>query len=111
MLIVARRFEGAASPLCPESGEEPSKRNRCRYWGQSGHGLLQRICRLLTQSGHGTLGDANLNRYVAHPELGGGNETARFHNTIGWFRGLMAAYVACPAGGDASDRISQRWIA
>jgi hypothetical protein len=62
-------------------------------------------------SGHGTLGGANLNRNVAHPELGGGNETARFHNTIGWFRGLMAAYVACPAGGDASDRISQRWIA
>jgi hypothetical protein len=61
--------------------------------------------------GHGTLGGANLNRNVAHPELGGGNETTRFHNTIGWFRGLMAAYVACPAGGDASDRISQQWIA
>ena len=60
----------------------------------------------MTQSGHGTLGGANLNRNVAHPELGGGNETARFHNTIGWFRGLMAAYVACPVGGDASEFVT-----
>jgi len=27
-------------------------RFRGRYWGKSGHGLLQRICLLLTQSGH-----------------------------------------------------------
>jgi hypothetical protein len=36
---------------------------------------------------------------------------ARFHNTIDWFGGLIAAYVACAADGDASDRISQQWIA
>jgi hypothetical protein len=78
---------------------------------ESGHDILRRVCLLLAQSGHGTLGGANLNRNVAHPELGGGNETARVHNTIGWFSGHMAAYVACPAGGDASDRISQQWIA
>jgi hypothetical protein len=27
-------------------------RFRGRYWGQSGHDLLRRICPLLTQSGH-----------------------------------------------------------
>ena len=27
-------------------------RFRSRYWGQSGHRFLQRICLLLTQSGH-----------------------------------------------------------
>jgi hypothetical protein len=27
-------------------------RNRCRYWGQSGHRFLRRTCLLLTQSGH-----------------------------------------------------------
>ena len=27
---------------------------------------------------------------------GNGNETARFHKTSGWFRGLMAPYVGWP---------------
>jgi hypothetical protein len=30
-------------------------RNRCRYWGQSGHALLHCICPPMTQSGHGTI--------------------------------------------------------
>jgi hypothetical protein len=28
------------------------KRNRCRFLGQSGHGLVHRTCLLLIQSGH-----------------------------------------------------------
>src|SRR5262249_33599677 len=37
-------------PLLAHSGHA-EKRNRCRYWGQSGHGILQCKCPLLTQSG------------------------------------------------------------
>jgi hypothetical protein len=36
------------SPLLAQS-RHCEKRNRCCYWGQSGHGLLQRICRLLVR--------------------------------------------------------------
>src|SRR5262245_25206754 len=34
------------------AGRTCQKRNRCRYWGQSGHGLVHCTCLLLTQSGH-----------------------------------------------------------
>src|SRR5215475_4588353 len=39
------------SPLLAQSGHD-EKRNRCRYWGQSGHALVQCKCLLLTQSGY-----------------------------------------------------------
>src|SRR5262249_51982416 len=37
------------SPLLAQSGHA-EKRNRCRYWGQSGHGFLRRKCLLLTDT-------------------------------------------------------------
>src|SRR5215813_1826814 len=47
----------------------------------------------------------------AHRPLGAARETTRIHKTIGWVRGRMAAYGARPAGNNASDRVSQQWIA
>lgn len=56
----------------------------------------------------GTLVGVDTMRTLA---LGAAIETTRFHKTIGWVRDRMAANGARPAGGNASDRVSQQWIA
>src|SRR5262245_1035608 len=54
-----------------------------RYWGQSAHDVLHRICPLLTQSGHwASLNDPHLNRYDTPHEPRGEAMTRREFITL-----------------------------
>jgi hypothetical protein len=55
--LLAQSGHPSLHRTCPLSGVKQTRRFaevrfRGRYWGQSGHDLLRRICLLLTQSGH-----------------------------------------------------------
>src|SRR5262249_9951036 len=72
---------------------------------QSRHWLLHCTCPLLGVKRTWSLRGANLNRYVADPELGEGNEAAGVHHAC-WRFGCVAAHGARTTADHAGHWVS-----